>query len=78
MSEAPFDDLDLTSPEDRAIYRQRVSEEFEHMKFSVLAEQANQMTGRPKMGRRGIANRNDAYRVIAAARIMKQTGVWYG
>jgi hypothetical protein len=76
--EARHNDLDLTSDEDRAIYRTRVAEEFKMMKFGELAREANRLMGREKAGTKGISTINDAVRVIASCRIMQATGVWYG
>jgi hypothetical protein len=72
--DAKMDDLDLTSAEDRAIYRTRVDEEFKMMKGSNLREEATRIAGTEPRGN----TRREATRIIAAARIMKKTGVWYG
>jgi hypothetical protein len=72
--EAKLDDLDLTSAEDRAIYRTRVDEEFKMMKASNLRAEAIRISGGQPRGN----TRREATRVIAASRIMMKTGVWYG
>lgn len=56
-------DLDLTSAEDRAIFRTRVSEEFEHMTLLALVRVA------AACGQSAVVNRHNSIRAIADHRI---------
>lgn len=44
VTEARHDDLDISQEEDRAIDRQRVDREFEHMKLEASREAAGDLT----------------------------------
>lgn len=72
---AQHDDLDLTSEEDRPIYRMRVAQEFRHMRFTFLKELAEKARRREvavafvQGGVPPVRSRAEACREIADIRI---------
>lgn len=66
---ARYDDLDLASAEDRAIYRQRVDQEYRLMRIDALIDAARAMGDVPRA-----PTRRDCIRVIANRRIRDITG----
>ena len=66
---AADDILDLRDPEDRAIYRQRVAQEFKYLNTFELREEHRALLGsKPSRG----VTRHEIIRAIADARIAKK------